>query len=383
MKNFSFRQYRRSPKEDTPKDPAGDSKDKDNAQYLKRREQVRRAQRTHRERKEHYIKSLENEVLQLRTNEAKIVQETRNLYTEINRLKRLLDQHGILYGQAQGYSLPEQPLSDSSSAPSLSSISVVSNPRTHGQQLHIGGFGGSGPNTSNQFYLSESDGSPPSGSTLESSSKGLRKKLSFFGRRGHSDSEPSEGGGDFNTFSIPGQGPTSVDVSGLSASASALNLRDVDQTNLGMEFVLTLEAPCLHHTQGEPGSSSSQAAAPTGHTLTATAPLLFQNPTQPVDTSSTHSAPWDTTSLSLEKLLSLSSNFELSDEITPVQAWHQIRSHPDFDGVGVNGLKRLTEDMLKHVKCYGFGAVIETEIFAGLARNLFPGGGGFDWSFYG
>jgi hypothetical protein len=124
-----------------------------------------------------------------------------------------------------------------------------------------------------------------------------------------------------------------------------------------MEFVLSLEAPCLHHTQGDP----HEPHAPTGHALTATAPLLFQAPSQPVPTTSpsnstsSHRTPvWETPNLGLEKLLSLSQNIELSDELTPVQAWNQIRCHPDFDAVDVGGLRRLTEDMLKHVKCYGY-----------------------------
>lgn len=118
----------------------------------------------------------------------------------------------------------------------------------------------------------------------------------------------------------------------------------------------SLEAPCLHHTQGDPNDPN----APTGHALTASAPLLFQSPTQAVNTTTTSNLShqqhqhWATPHLGLEKLLSLSSNFELSDEITPVQAWHQIRSHPDFQNVGVGELRRLTEDMRKHVKCYGY-----------------------------
>jgi len=53
------------------------------------------AYRTHRERKEAYTKSLESEVVQLRANEARILQETRALYSEINALKNTLRQNGI------------------------------------------------------------------------------------------------------------------------------------------------------------------------------------------------------------------------------------------------------------------------------------------------
>jgi hypothetical protein len=115
--------------------------------------------------------------------------------------------------------------------------------------------------------------------------------------------------------------------------------------------VHSLESPCLHHTQGE----AHESHAPTGHALTASAPLLFQSPRQPVPTTAQRNPPqWETSNLGLEKLLSLSSNIPLTDEVTPVQAWHQIRSHPDFDSVEVPSLRRMTEDMLKHVKCYGY-----------------------------
>jgi hypothetical protein len=51
--------------------------------------------RTHRERKEAYTKSLEREVVQLRANEAQILQETRRLYAEITTMKRVMAAHGI------------------------------------------------------------------------------------------------------------------------------------------------------------------------------------------------------------------------------------------------------------------------------------------------
>jgi hypothetical protein len=177
---------------------------------------------THRERKEAYIKSLENEVLQLRTNEAKILQETRTLYSEIGRLKRILDQHGIPYG-GTSYAPSSQP-SDSSGAPSLSSVSILSNPHRQ-QQIHI-----RSPQQSsgNEFYLSESDGSQSTGAP-----KDLRSKRSFFRRRGHSESDSNA------ESNASGQAPSPADISSISASAQNMNLRDMDQNQLGMEFVLT------------------------------------------------------------------------------------------------------------------------------------------------
>jgi hypothetical protein len=51
--------------------------------------------RTHRERQVAYTSSLEAEVVQLRAKEARIIQETKSLYAELNLLKRVLAQNGI------------------------------------------------------------------------------------------------------------------------------------------------------------------------------------------------------------------------------------------------------------------------------------------------
>jgi hypothetical protein len=62
--------------------------------------------RTHRERKEAYTKCLENEVVQLRANEARIMQETKTLYAEINLLRNTLRQNGIPVPTALQQNLP-------------------------------------------------------------------------------------------------------------------------------------------------------------------------------------------------------------------------------------------------------------------------------------
>lgn len=152
---------------------------------------------------------------------------------------------------------------------------------------------------------------------------------------------------------IVGHASSPNDISAIASQASNLNLRDVNQTNLGMEFVLTLESPCLHHTQ------PSDSHTPTHHALTASAPILFQSPTQPARTevTATTSPPapsWEMPNMGLEKLLSLSGSIPLTDELTPVQAWHQIRTHPEFENMEVGGLRKLTQDMLKNVKCHGY-----------------------------
>ncbi|KAF4546158.1 uncharacterized protein LTHEOB_4155 [Lasiodiplodia theobromae] len=75
----------------------------------KRRAQVRKAQRTHRERKEAYTKALEAEVLQLRSNEANLLRETKTLYEEIRRLNDVLRVNGIEPTSTQSHATLKPP----------------------------------------------------------------------------------------------------------------------------------------------------------------------------------------------------------------------------------------------------------------------------------
>jgi hypothetical protein len=69
--------------------------DKSSAAYVKRREQVRRAQRTHRERKETYIHALESEVLALRTKARSVEEQNDELSRRVKQLKRKLDAQAV------------------------------------------------------------------------------------------------------------------------------------------------------------------------------------------------------------------------------------------------------------------------------------------------
>lgn len=59
----------------------------------------------------------------------------------------------------------------------------------------------------------------------------------------------------------------------------------------------------------------------------------------------------------LDKLLSLSSAFCLTSEVTPIQAWQQIVSHPKFVVLNMSLLRQLLEEMLEHVRCYGYDSI--------------------------
>ncbi|KAK9318983.1 hypothetical protein V1517DRAFT_342150 [Lipomyces orientalis] len=328
MKKFLFRPFRHP-----SKDVEEQQTVTENA-YLTRREQVRKAQRTHRERKQAYIKTLETEVLQLRTNEG-------NLLQEIGRLKRILTEHGIQLQSEVDSSIVYQAGDHYDNFSGNSVVSIVKSDST-GQQLQVREAGSD--------LASGSEGNFPSSNSIGSPSS--HSRFNVFGNE--------DRGALYSSRDYPSSSPTlspPADSAPSSSRRSPNSMTDNDLTNIGMEFVLTLESPCLPHTPSNPKDPS-----PTGHALTASAALLFHGPAaqtaqlQP-------STVWETPTTGLERLLALSTNLDLEDELTPVQAWNYIRQHPAFDGIDLDLLRGLTGELLRHVKCHGFGGVIEHTVF--------------------
>lgn len=118
----------------------------------------------------------------------------------------------------------------------------------------------------------------------------------------------------------------------------------LDAPQVGIDFVLALENPCLHHT-----SKDLQSAETYGHILTTHAPLLTHRPRAPQPSSS-----WTIPAAEIERLLNLSSQLNLAGELTPVQAWSRIRSYPGFEKLNLDQLETLEKALLKEVQCYGY-----------------------------
>jgi hypothetical protein len=57
---------------------------------------------------------------------------------------------------------------------------------------------------------------------------------------------------------------------------------------------------------------------------------------------------------SLEKLLSLSKDFELGSKVTPVQAWQMLCRHPEFGTIDLRTVRQLVNGMMEYVVCYGY-----------------------------
>jgi hypothetical protein len=145
------------------------------------------------------------------------------------------------------------------------------------------------------------------------------------------------------------------------------SLGSLDPELLGLDFVLTLESPCLPHID----TPSSPSPSPTNHALTVSACLFHAHPSAPGARQSSP-IPWEIPQASIAQLLALSQSIPLAEgEVTPVQAWDYVRRQEGFGGLGVDRWESLKERLVRFVKCYGFGGVIEREVFENAVFDAF------------
>lgn len=155
----------------------------------------------------------------------------------------------------------------------------------------------------------------------------------------------------------------------------------LDAAQVGIDFVLALENPCLLHTRNDLESAESY-----GHILTTQAPLLTNGPRLLEQASS-----WTIPAAEIERLLNLSSQLNLAGELTPVQAWSRIRSCPGFEKLNFDQLEGLKQALLQEIQCYGyvvcgddmlddlltngfrFGAVLDETAFENIIQQRFCG----------
>ncbi|KAK3903681.1 AP-1-like transcription factor, partial [Staphylotrichum tortipilum] len=334
-------QKRRGPKPDSK--PA----------LTRRQELNRQAQRTHRERKELYIKALEDEVLRLKEIFSNISQDKQRLAEENRQLKTLLAQNGLGVGSLTGSSV----LDDSMSNPSASYSPSAS---------MAGSYVPASSNTSafTPPPLSAGSGGRGGGGISPHSATYPHNH-----RRQHS-----------------GQGNLSA---GGGAGNPANQDPGFDYEQAGIDFVLALEKPCMNHLPWmlERGTALGTSIEPCGHALMASCPpepfsdlspdIPFgqQYNNQPVhqhshnhshgatagsgNGSSNGNGTWQLSKSDLSTLLDLSKRLNLEGEITPVMAWGMVLAHPRLGEMRAEDFGRLTEELGGKVRCYGFGAVME------------------------
>ncbi|KAF4980955.1 hypothetical protein FZEAL_3150 [Fusarium zealandicum] len=269
----------------------------------RRQELNRQAQRTHRERKELYIKALEDEVLRLKEVFSNVSLDRERLADENKRLRDAMIQAGLQYGSplAAGSATSNGPGSSSANTPPLTSRSTAPSTASPLQP----------PMSSNHTYVP--------------------------GQQQHSMYQNPHRGG-------------------------------ADTEQAGIDFVLTLEKPCMAHIQYMVERAAEADGEPCGHALMASCPpdpspdsrpgCPFGSSHVPLD-GEPNQKTWEVPRADLATLLDLSKRLDLDGEVTPIMAWGMLTSHPKALELEAEDFRRLSEELVRKVRCYGFGAVLE------------------------
>ncbi|KAJ6788264.1 hypothetical protein PWT90_02401 [Aphanocladium album] len=307
FKNLNDKRSNRDGKAPKRRGPKPDSK----PALTRRQELNRQAQRTHRERKELYVKALEDEVLRLKEIYSSVSRDREKLAEENRLLRDTLVRNGII--------VPNPGNSDDNN----------NNPSAGSAGFSGGSQSGFSP------QQAPSQGSAPSGG-------------------GNYTNQSPYNGNQFKT-----------------ASPEPLPASKLDVEQAGIDFVLALEKPCMAHLPFLMDRGSGPEGEPCGHALMASCPPVpfkeLEQSTPFADTYGaaikTEEAPnqgtWQVTKADLSTLLDLSKRLDLDGEITPVMAWGMIMSHPQFAALSAADVQRIAEELGRKVRCYGFGAVME------------------------
>lgn len=355
MRKFTFKPFKGD------KTSSADDSAEPRNQTQRRREQVRKAQKTHRERKEAYVVSLETEVVRLRANEARLESETKALYAENNVLKRLLTQHGIPVPAETLQGRPNDIAHASSISPDNYSTSFSDAATDDTLTLSIAQEDPSAKrkNRRKQIYIQQPQALP----RLNPSSTAINFSQPI--------SPPSSG-------SLPSHLASPINPT----PTPTAKLSTLDPEALAMDFVLTLESPCLSHIDvGLPSSSQhshshftdpgTALTTSTGHALTLSATLLHTHPS-PAGQRLHSSSAWRVPRASLSQLLQLSAQIPLADdEVTPIQAWEFVRQHEGFGGLDFARWEVLKEKLVAAVRCYKFGGVVAKEVLENSVFEAF------------
>ncbi|KAK4230989.1 BZIP-type transcription factor [Podospora fimiseda] len=310
----------------------------DSKPALTRRQELnRKAQRTHRERKENYVRALEDELIRLKADYTSAARDKDRLAEENQQLKVLLSQVGLNQGVpvvCGGLNA----LDDSMSNPSIGYSSTAS---------ITGSFAPQSSNTS--------------------------------------------------AFTPPPLSAQHTPVSGNDVAAAVASRNPaLDYEQAGIDFVLTLERPCMDHLPWllERGAASTGAHEPCGHALMASCPpqpfseltddILFGYSNIPkldggypqphVTDEQVALEPqrtWELSKANLATLLNLSKRLNLDGEVTPVMAWGMVLAHPRLSELKPQDFVELSKELRSKIRCYGFGAVMEEFEVRDALENVF------------
>ncbi|KAJ5875359.1 uncharacterized protein N7473_012706 [Penicillium subrubescens] len=324
----------------------------DSKPALTRRQELnRQAQRTHRERKEQYMRALETEVSRLREaytteiSDANVAlqQHKEMLHTVRNEneiLKEILATHGINYAPELEQRMAERgPLAGFQSSPVAPSST--------------------GSNTAAFTNATSNQNVTPATSI----STGLSPQVT--GGVDHPDISPMGFVPQQQVYHASPSENMAMDRSACQVVDTPVPaLRGVFESDpqLQIDFILTLEGPCREHTDYLCRRSITEADDEdmpfSGHALMATCPP----PSYIANTTPEQAYPHKTYDLPLANLgtlLNLSRQLVTDGQITPIMALQCLKNHELYPSLSRDDIKVIIETLNTKVRCYGFGAVVE------------------------
>ncbi|RDA90919.1 hypothetical protein CP533_4461 [Ophiocordyceps camponoti-saundersi (nom. inval.)] len=338
----------------------------DSKPALTRRQELnRQAQRTHRERKELYIKALEDEVLRLKELYGNVSLEKEKLVEANRQLRDALAQNGIQFIPTAG----QENLSSNLSMGNASGTSP-------GASFAAGSFTSFSPSQSSPGFTSSmqpmtadqlrATTQPTRGNGVDCEQAGIDFVLAY----GSSASS--------RAYLSPPPHWGSEEEGEVANLDQTTEIRFADDDGF-TERSFRLEKPCMQHLPILLERAAGSDSEPCGHALMVSCP-----PTPSTNESAKTSIVKKETQVSpsqgfmglnkgdLATLLDLSKKLDLDGEITPVVAWGMILSHPRFTELRSDDIRRLAEELSQKVRCYGFGAVLEEFELRDAFESILP-----------
>ncbi|KAI4233866.1 MAG: hypothetical protein LQ349_004148, partial [Xanthoria aureola] len=304
----------------------------------KRREQVRHAQRTHRQRTQNYIKTLEEEVVRLRGSDGHLKSENKKLSSQVGILRTALVLADVpLPAGFEGSPQSAQLQSPDSELPA--SISFRTDSSNH-QRLHVD-------------WPTPSHSQPASAPAPAPAPQAPTERFAPGDFHGHDDWIPQD-----KPLPIL---PNDTFMSSLNFDSTYENPPPqmaptiLDTHEVAVDFVLALEHVCMGHI---PHPNNPPSEEPTNHALLMSAALVAKGPGPPQLNSS-----WKADGSMIKGLLNLASAINLQGEITPVEAWHRLRQYPGFSSLDKWSFELIKAKLSASVQCREFGAVLDEEVF--------------------
>ncbi|KKY24134.1 putative bzip transcription factor [Phaeomoniella chlamydospora] len=332
--------------------------------------------RTHRERKEQYIKGLEVEISGLREGYASDVTRLNTTIAQHkDALRQQQEENAILKDLLQAHGISFQRELESRKA----QFAVIAN-QNHGYPPNAGAMS-HGPTSHTGSFSTVT----PTGTTVGALTPSPRLR------------EGSYNNGIMNTItpttaatSYPSQSPPDHSVSERSFKREDSGISQYPgvferDPQLGIDFILALEHTCRDHGEylirrSVNSPDDEEEAQISGHALMASCPPpshIANTPAQgggfvPTYPHQVPQIPYENlmTLLNLSRRMVEQGDIE-GGQITPIMALQHLRSHRSYKSLTKEDVQAMIDTLNSKVRCYGFGAVMEDFELLDVMTNIF------------